>query len=224
MGACTATPADDSWQALRETCMRRGCSEAQMESVLNACRVRRLSAAEAGRLMIPVTSATTESLPADCLFARIEEGLAKNVDVDRIESAVQRRLECLRTAQQIFSDLKPRGNGHGPMGGPPRLIGNMALALESGVDPEVLSSVFGHKGPMRYGRLAHIIDAAESLHLAGLDSDQLRRVMNDFLERNMNRQEMCRVVKVLQKGLGAGKPFEDLYVSMWSVDEIREKE
>jgi len=183
--------------------------------MLAACRQRGLSSDESAGLFEPVYAAMEEVLPVECLYERIDEGLAKKADLERIDAAVRHRLECLRQARRLLSEVQTGRPGGGPLMGPPHLLPNLGMALESGVSPELLKSVFLRPGRLRYGRLAHVVEAAEALHLAGLEDDQVRRIMGDFLDRDMNRSEMIRVVGLLQQGLAQGRAFDPLYASIW---------
>ena len=214
-GVWAAPPGPGDWQALRGKNLALGVSGDRIDQTLDACRKRGLSAQEADRLLTATYAAKTENLPADCIHARIGEGLAKQISVPQISEAAQARLDYLRQARELVSLLRKGSPEGGRGGGPPHLVEHVGLALESGLPPEVIQAVFTRKGPLRLGRLAHVVEIGEALHLAGFQPQQVQRIMTDLLDRNANRPEMVRVVGVLKAGLSDGKDFETLYASLW---------
>lgn len=205
----------EAWQSLCRQAEQRGCRREQVEPILRNCSQRHFSTEQADRILNPVYTAMDEGLPVNCLYERIDEGLAKQVDVARIEAALNKRLDSLRTARSLLEELGDGRGGSGPTSGPPMLLENMALALESGLPAETIRSVFLGQKRLRYGRMAHVIEAGESLHLAGFQADQVQEVMDDFVTRNLNRHEMMRVVGLLREGLAQGRSFDVLYASIW---------
>jgi hypothetical protein len=207
-----------AWKALREKNSRPDVSATRVDQTLDSCRRRGLSAKDADELLAAVYTARAEHLPVGCIYDRIEEGLAKQVEVARVASAAKIRLECLRKAGVITASIygdSPGGQG----GGPAHLLEHVAMALESGLPDDVLTEMFRHNGRRRIGRLTHVVEAGETLQLAGLAPDQIKQVMIDFLDRNLNRSEVMRAVGVLTDGLSAGKSFENVYANLWVVPD-----
>jgi len=219
-------PSND-WQAIRCKGVGIGLSEQQIDHTLKACRQAGLSVDGTDGLLAAVYAAHQEGLPVEVICVKIEEGLAKRIPVARIIEAANVRLECLREAAKLVASMHGKrggmgGSWGGRMGrsgqggdGPPHLIANIGMALESGVPVEVFQTVFEHAGTGRKGRIMPLVDAAEILHLAGLEPEQTQRMLNDILERNLNRCEVERVVEVVVQGLADGKDFELLHADLW---------
>jgi hypothetical protein len=89
------------------------------------------------------------------------------------------------------------------------------MALESGLPAEVLQNIFSRPGGLRYGRMAHVVEAGEVLHLAGLRPSDVQQVMNDCLDRNLDGAATLRVVDVILSGRREGKSFESIYAALW---------
>ena len=104
-------------------------------------------------------------------------------------------------------------------GGSPRLIENIAMALESGVSKELLQQVFEYAGKGRMGRIMPIVDAAEALHLAGLSSDQSQRVLFALVEKKLNRKQIERVVESISLRLSSGEKLDDFYSLLWDQEK-----
>ena len=65
------------WNELREKNLHAGLSVEQVDRTLAACQANKLNIAEVEDLLCPVYSAHAENLPVNCIFLKIEEGLAK---------------------------------------------------------------------------------------------------------------------------------------------------
>ena len=89
------------------------------------------------------------------------------------------------------------------------------MAMESGLPPEVLQEMFSRPARFRYGRMIHIVDAGESLLLAGLAVRQVQQIMDECIDRDLTGTEVERVVNVFQDGVREGKDFETLHASLW---------
>lgn len=201
------------WKALRGKNLQCGFPTEQVDRALGTCRKRGLTAPETDALLGPVYTASKESLPAECILLKIEEGLAKQVDAERLTAAAQFRLECLRKAQKIIAQKK---RGPGQMGsGPPRLLTHTGLALESGLPEEVLQDVFKRQGGRRMGRLVHVIEAGETLQLAGLEPKDTQQILFDCIDRKLAPLEIERVVEYVVAEHGEEIPFPEIRRRLW---------
>ena len=207
----------DSWKELRDKNRRMDFSAERVDCAIAACRSRGLSVRDAEDLFCPVYLAHDAKLPTNCLFIKIEEGLAKGITWQEVHRAVDRRLECLRKADAMIMSVREiRGGQHR------HLIQHVCLALESGLPEQVLTDVMHRPARFRYGRMIHVIEAGESLQLSGLKPEQIRQVMNDCVDRDLSCDEVMRVIDVFQHGLHDGRNFNALYATLWvSSDAVR---
>ncbi len=203
-----------NWANFRGECVRRGANREQVGRIVKACQLRGLGTADAEQLLGPVYEAQRENLPVGCIYEKIDEGMAKGVGVFRVSVAAGERLEHMRLARTIVvEELGKRSRGEGF--GPAMLVENTGMALESGLAPATVRAVFRSNDRPQIGRLGHVMEAGETLYLAGFEDRQVERVMIDFLARNLNRHEMFRAVEVLKGGAAQGRDFETIYASLW---------
>ncbi|MBT3396058.1 MAG: hypothetical protein HN423_02620 [Alphaproteobacteria bacterium] len=203
--------ASKDWKALCGKNIQLGLDAERVNQMVGHCRKMGLSTRDAEKLLAPVIAAGEEALPTECVFIKIEEGLAKQVDAARITAAAEARLECLRKARKLLS---ANSSGRGG-GGPPHLITRICIVLESGLPEEVLQEIFTRPGGFRYGRLVQVLGAAETLHLAGLDPKNTQQIMNDCLDRNLNRSEVLRVVDYVVAEHRKGSDFKAIHAGLW---------
>lgn len=219
-GAARAEPCGTNacnWKALERQRRHLGLSEERLETMLEQCRKSGLSAAEANALLTPVRAARDESLPAEAVFTKIEEGLAKKAALDRVEEAARLRLDCLRRANRLVAPVGSddrHGQGHG--GGRQQLILRTAMALESGLPDAVVQAVFDRFGASpRYGRLSHVMEVGETLQLAGFDPTDTRQIMFDCIDHNLNRMEIQRAVDYILRERRKGRDFKAIRADLW---------
>lgn len=204
------TDSANDWQVLRETSLKLGLDAARVDQTLGQCRKNGLTAAECKALLDPVHAAQAESLPTDCIFIKIEEGLAKKVETPRIARATEMRLACLRRADRMVAAARPeRGGEHQHM------VMHTCMAIESGLPEEVLQPIFNRPGGFRYGRMIQVIEAGETLQLAGLAPQDIQHAMTDFLDRNLNRGEVLRAVDYILEELAKGRDFQSIHAELW---------
>jgi len=200
----------ESWAELREKNLQLGFSVERIDCTLEACRKSKLSVQEAEALLCPVYAAQEEALSAECVLLKIEEGLVKRIAWKDVQTAAKERLERLRRADEmVLAARQGRGGQHR------HLVMHVCMAMESGLPEDVLVKLLGRPGGYRYGRMIHVVEAGETLHLAGLDSGDVLHVMNDCLDRDLSGAEIARVVDLVQIGLRAGKAFDAIHDSLW---------
>lgn len=199
-----------SWNELREKNLHMDFSVARVDAAIAACRANGLRVTEAEDLFCPVYAAYAEELPTDCVFLKIEEGLAKRIEWKDVHIAADKRLACTRKADKLVISVRQhRGGQHR------HLVMHTCMALESGLPEEVITAVFNRPARFRYGRMIHVVEAGESLQLAGLEPEQTQHIMIDCLDRDLTCEEVMRVVGIFQDGLREGKDFDTIHASLW---------
>lgn len=202
-------PSQD-WKQLRGKNLELGFANERIDRAIAECRKAGLTVAEAEDLFCPVYTAQDEHLPTECLFLKIEEGLAKGVDWKDVHKAADRRLACLRKADGIIMAVRSnRGGQH------QHLVMHVCMAMESGLSADVFKKLFSRPGGFRYGRLIHVVEAGESLKLEGLTDDQVLHIMNDCLDRDLTGAEVGRVVDVFHDALKQGKDYGTIHATLW---------
>lgn len=159
-----------------------------------------------------LADARRQGVPAAALTLRLEEGLAKNVEPARLLATLQTRARTMFQARALVQaanyDLVPGGPGDD-------LLVATGLALESGVPATDLSGVL-QRGDGRFAmRMASIVEAGESLHLAGVDVATTRALMNDCLDRDLRRMEVLRAVRYTIQQHRGGMDGDDIRRSLW---------
>ena len=209
----TVLAADNGeWKSLCDQNSRMGLDAERVSQMVGHCRKKGLSTRDTEMLLAPVLAASKESLPAECVFIKVEEGLAKQVDAARIVAAAEARLDCLRKARRLIAS-SPSGLGGGQ--GPPHLITRTCLVLESGLPEEVLVEIFSRHGGFRYGRLVQVLEAGETLLLAGLGARSTQRIMEDCLDRELNRMEIMRAIDYVLVEHRNGQDFDAIRAKLW---------
>jgi hypothetical protein len=200
---------------LRDQILAAGLPAERVDPAVAHCRRHGMTAADAEPLFRPACVAHAEQLSADFVFLKIEEGLAKQVDAARVAAVAENRLRYLRQAETLVPDGR---QGHGS-GGARHLIAYTCMALESGLPPEVLQAVFSRPGGMRYGRMVHVIEAGETLYLAGLPPANIQQIMNDCLDRDLDGTAIARVIDVVLEGQRQGQSFDAIHAALWSAEK-----
>ncbi len=155
--------------------------------------------------------AQQKGYPTELLRQRRDEGVAKQVDPALVVQAVQSRMKFLQEAERMVNDA-----GY-TLEAPPvcELQASVALAREAGMTAESLNAVLQKGGGQYAGRMQGAVEAGESLHLAGLDDETVRGLMEDCIDRNLRRSEMLRATRYATQQHRGGLSGQEIRRSLW---------
>jgi len=205
--AAAGAPAAEPWETLQHELA--GTPEA---AYLARLRERGFTALQAQQTLACLSAAQRAGMPLPPLASRLEEGLTKKADPPAILNAVQTRLRLLTQARDLLRaahyDAVPATPGA-------ELLGATGIALESGVSAEDLGTVLQRGNGQSARRLTTIVEAGESLHLAGMDRPTTLALMNDCLERDLRRMEVLRAVRYCIQQHRSGIRGDAIRRSLW---------
>ncbi len=199
------------WAAVFQEAERAGVPARRVEATVARMEALGLTPDQGRHLLAPVFRAARQGLPPKFLFAKVDEGLIKGADPDAILRAVERRAAVLRRAVDLLESrqipVPPAGSG--------RLVGAVAMALESGLPEEVVGPVLDRGREAGPGRLAAVIEAGEAMFLAGVEPETVRGLMEDCLDRRLRRPEILRVVRFVRERRAQGMEGPAIRELLW---------
>jgi DNA-binding transcriptional MerR regulator len=204
-----------SWHSVERQKGGVGVRSVRVEDLLKQCRRNGLSPEQADALLKPARLAHEQGLPAEPVISKIEEGLAKKAPPEAIERVANTRLQHLQAADRL---LKEQGVEVASSSDRDRLVAQISLTMESGLDPENIRPVLAAppKSSRSFcGRLFRILSAGETLRLAGFSSEETQQIMEDCRTRNLNGLEIQRTVNYLLRQRRRGADFETIYSGLW---------
>ena len=177
------------------------------------------TAEQTTQVLACLADARRQGIPATALTLRLEEGLAKNIEPARLLAGLQARSRAMLQARTLVQtanyDMVP--------GGPcDDLLLATGLAIESGVPAADLGGVLQRGGGRFALRMASIVEAGESLYLAGVDPDTTRALMNDCLDRDLRRMEVLRAVRYTIQQHRGGMDGDNIRRALWGGQAARE--
>lgn len=159
-----------------------------------------------------LADARRQGIPITALTLRLEEGLAKNVAPQNLLAALQTRLRFMLQAQTMVQaanyDMAPDSPGD-------ELLVATGFATESGMSADDLAAVLRRGNGQSARRIQSIIEAGETLHLAGVDPATTRTLMNDCLDRDLRRMEVLRAVRYTVQQHRGGMDGDNIRRSLW---------
>lgn len=205
LGVATGTLAQaaDPWEVLRQE--RAGTPEANQVLRL---RQRDFSIDQVRQTLACLDEARQQRLPTAPLALRLEEGLAKNADPQPIVNALQLRLRTMVHARAMLDNSPYESHGEA-------LVAVIGRALESGLPAQDLAAALQRKNGQAIPRIQSIIEAGESLHLAGLDPETTRTLMGDFLDHDLRRMEVLRAVRYSIRQHREGMAGPEIRRTLW---------
>ena len=109
--------------------VRAGVPDREASDLVEACVEGGFTAAQVVRVFSLAAQIALERLPLESFTAKIDEGIAKRVDPDRIVQVAERRALMLNRAKRILEDVLLDG---APVRDRDELIPDVAEALEGG--------------------------------------------------------------------------------------------
>lgn len=155
-----------------------------------------LSSTESELILQHAAQASTAGVPRTVILGRLREGLVKQATAAQLIETLKASQQAHQDASALLgSDRQGRRRGRRQPEAE-RFREILVRALESGVPREALKDLFaGEAGPRGLGRIQAIVEAGEMLHLAGMDSDVVRRFMLMCRERQVRRMEALRAAR-----------------------------
>ena len=198
-------PPADPWGQLAADAASAGLETKRFGDLVERCRHATLSIDEARSIAEPVLDAGRRRLPTEPVLAKIDEGLAKHVDANRIARAAAVRTEMLERADKLLAT----GRGLDPRGRPGLLV-SAALALESGVPETAVAGLLNHAEANRPGPLMAVIQGLETLHAQGFPDADALRLMQEALQRGLRPPGVAGAVDYALRRLRQGAPAETI--------------
>lgn len=189
-----------------------GGDAARWSRVAAQLQVNGFAAAHVQECLALVQVAVQRGLPADPVLARIEEGAAKRVTPDALREALRLRMTNLVTAAAVLQDTGYgcRNSRHDA------LLRSVTLAVESGVEPATLRAVLGKAKGGQSERVRSIVEAGEAMRLSGMENGIVGPLMNDYIDRNLRRNETLRASRLAIQLHKAGMDGERIRSQLWS--------
>lgn len=168
--------------------------------------------AAAERILRCFAECAPYGIPTEALFARLREGLVKQADPDLLADALERRRETLARAQTLLPSAtgRFRRQPHSV-----DLLEALANALESGVPPAAFDGLVPPGRRVRQDRISAVIEAGEMLHLAGVETPDVRWFMHEARSRDSGRAELLRVARVWVQLRREGYESEEIRGRIW---------
>jgi len=199
--------APDPWSALQQ----ENATTAGAGYVLRL-RQGGFSSDQARQILALLTEAQRQAVPAATLTARLDEGLAKKAAPQAIVSALETRL---RTMTQARAMVRTAEYDAVPAAVRDELLIATGLALESGVAADDLQTVMRRGNGQAALRTKSVVEAGETLHLAGVDRETTRTLMDDCMQRNLRRMEVLRAVRYSIQQHKSGMNGDNIRRSLW---------
>lgn len=205
--AVSGAQTDDPWALLQ-----RNCSAPAAAAYVPRLKERSFTVEQARETLACLIQARTGGLPVSALTLRLEEGLAKNVPPPGLLAAVQTRLRFMLQARDMLQAANYEPVPDGPAG---ELLAATGLALESGLAPEDLAAILKRGNGTSALRIKSVVEAGESLHLAGVDPATTRGLMDDCLDRDLRRMEVLRAVRYTLQQRRGGMDGAHIRRTLW---------
>jgi hypothetical protein len=148
---------------------------------------------------------------------RLLQGLAKDVAVDRIDTALARLEADVTWLRTLTERLAARVELRSDAKGLARALREMEAALRSGLERDELERVLG-PGPLTLSQISALARAASSLRSAGADAATVQRVLGGLGTAGIRSEEIerldARFAAALAKGTSAEQAVADFDASL----------
>lgn len=107
-------------------------------TLVEACVEGEFDAAQTLRMLSIISQLALEKLPVEGFIAKVEEGVSKRVDADRVVQVAERRALMLNKARLILNSLVLQGFSVDDLD---QLLPDLAAALEAGREPDAAREI-----------------------------------------------------------------------------------
>lgn len=197
----------DAWATLQQECT--GTAGAVYVARLQQ---RGFSIEQARQALTCLSEAQRQGVPVAALTSRLDEGLTKQAEPQAIATALQARLRVMTQARTLLQAARYDAVADEPRN---ELLTATGLALESGVAADDIGTILKRGDGQSALRIKSVVEAGESLHLAGVDRATTQTLMNDCLDRNLRRMEVLRAVRYSVQQHRGGMTGDNIRRSLW---------
>ncbi len=176
---------------------------------------------DAARIISIFSLIDSERLPSSPFIRRLREGLVKRADPVEIAAALEHRLEMYIEARRI---LQRADDGRRRRSAVPQGLGVLASALESGIPAQIFEDLFPEGWGVMSHRVAAIVEAGETLHLAGVELADVSIFMSDCIKRNLSRTETFRAARFWLRLHREDKDGNEIRRLLWRSADDDERE
>lgn len=201
--------ASGDWNVLVEQGARLGMNQKHVAAVVEKMKAAGFSLEDAGILLGAAFEIRRQELPAAAVMLKIEEGLAKGVEVERLKTAIARRAQTTLAAARLVQETRGATSCEGG------LVTAVACALESGLSEAVLRPLLSGSQDLGAGRMRGAMESGELLFLNGFSEEAAGQLASDFLGQQMRRGEMSRATRFAIEQIRQGIPPDEIRKKLW---------
>ena len=201
----------EPWRSLLDGAVAAGVPRKTVESLVNHLAVANLSPREARKMLEPLLRDARGGHDLGPVFLKIHECILKKADPEVVKSVVQKRRDAYERAMALLVRT-----GHGTKRETDlTLLDATAFALESNPDPTSLEELLTAAKGRSSDQIAAVIEAGETLQYDGLNSEPLRLILKDCLQKNLRPQQIHRVIEHIEEKLRKGADPMTIRNGLW---------
>lgn len=167
-----------------------GQADDVLDEIFHQFKMDTASAAEIRNFFIHVSEQHDGEL--ELLYERLREGLVKNADEATILKALEKRVRALKEARDILAVQLPCRDRQAEA---VRIVRLLVHALESGMPSEPFRDLLAQQRNQRQRQMQAIIEAAERMYLAEIETDSIHRFMLESRDRQLRRMQILRAAQ-----------------------------
>lgn len=196
----------EDWADVQSVVRQAGVEDQRLSSLIDLARKAQYTPEQLLNILQSVITARQQHLAVQPLMDKIEEGLAKRAPAPALSQACEYRYRQLVSASRLAAETQQTDS---------QVMESSLQALESGVSEETIRQVLTAGKGKGKAQVQSAIEAAETLHLNGLDASSVQSLATDCLQRNLRRSEILRTVRYSCQQHRAGMSGNAIRQSLW---------
>jgi len=201
----------DQWRAILSNGVSAGFQKIPLEEALAGLATAGFTSDEAGTILAPLFQEVEAGIHTRHVLLKVQEGILKGVSLEKLRSATHTSYQLFNKAKNLLIQT-----GHGEaIEESPALLVSTALALGNGLHPLFLQEVLSAGKDRSLSRIEVVMEAGEALHHAGLAQEQLRLLMKDCIIKELEWEEIQRVVWHVRGKLREGLDSKTILDKLW---------
>lgn len=183
---CIAQDKQPTWSGVLEKCEEAGINIAQIMATLRLCTEINMPASTAHKILTPVYSIKNDPVMHTLLLEKVEEGVSKKAGPDFILAAIDKRRQAVISAQRILAHNLKKSEST-------ELNASITYAIESGLSSLTIMTIVQYGDSLSPEKLRTSIDAAELLHLAGINEEKTLELIKKHIDRKLEISEIKKI-------------------------------
>ena len=188
------------WESILNQGVSAGLQRTRLERTLARLARKNISPEKVETIFSPLFNDMEAGEHAKDVFLEIEEGILKGASFQALVASVFKKNDLFLKTRKDFLKTGPADRLDLPSG----LQASVVAALERGLSERLVRETVEQGKRFHSDEIKHLMDAMQLLHYAGLKEAELKKVVHNCFEKDLESEEINSIVRRIMEQIREG--------------------